>query len=132
MPEEETEETGGYREPGAFPKAQKAPDGIDCPQWCGAGLLHQLESPQGIQKFPESVATFFHTRKNIPGIPKVLQGSGQLNPGVCPPGKLHQWDQNTQALNMSLGLFHRLILLPIHRLYICPAGLLRIRAREAH
>lgn len=67
MPEEETEETGGYREPGAFPKAQKAPDGIACPQWCGAGLLHQLESPQGIQQFPDISGHTFSHQEAHPG-----------------------------------------------------------------
>lgn len=114
------------------PRLRKPPTALPAHSGVEQDFSTSSSPPREFRSFQTSVATLFHTRKHIPGIPKVLQGSGQLNPSVCPPGKLHQWDQNTQALNMSLGLFHHLVPSPIHRLHTCPAGPLRIRAREAH
>lgn len=69
------------------------------------------------KSFQKSAATFFHTRKDIQEEERVSQALWHVQGALrrwaiqsrlCPLGKIHQWDQNTQALKMSLGLSHHL------------------------
>lgn len=114
------------------PQGSESPDGIDCPQWCAAGLLHQLESPQGIQKFPDiSGHTFSHQEEH----PGHTQGTSRqwATESRCLPTR--------QTIPMGpehSGSEHEPWFVPpsgpstIHWLHTCPAGPQRIRARDAH
>lgn len=72
-------------------------------------------------------------RKGFPAycLSKALQGARQASPVLCPQGKVDQWGQNTQALDMSLGCYAVWVPLSIHRLPHLPAGPLRTTAQEA-